>query len=126
MAAPHLGNPPRPLMDPKTRDWVIVRGQRAADDTHASEVLYALQQHLGSSPAYPDAGSALHTNQTITEKTPDAVRHQVGAALAHLLADGRITGLVVDAQQTATARVRLLVKWNDTKGKARRLLLEIG
>lgn len=96
-----MGSPKRPYRDPRTRDWVLVRGQRKADETHSTDVMTHMSLVRGSSVAFPQYGSTFHE---ITKMTPDVTKRAELATeqcLKVLTDDGRISGLTAQASLTA-------------------------
>lgn len=115
-----MGSPARPLQNPKTGDWTLTLGQRTADDSYKSAVVFAIKQVYGSSPAYPTIGTKFHPKFGLfTKMTDDITRRaelEVERALKHLTTPRKITDLVATATASGTL-LTLDVQWKDSKGQ---------
>lgn len=123
-----MGSPKRPYMDPGSRDWVLVKGQRKADETHTSEVLFLLDLQRESAPAYPDKGSTFHEIQKVTSNATKAVELAAETALAPLTADRRIFGVSGEAEVSGQGKVSLDLEWIDSRSRSneQRLRITVG
>ncbi len=124
-----MGSPKRPYMDPKTRDWTLVNGQRKADETHTSEVLFHLDLHKGSAGAYPQWGSEFHKILKMTANVTKEAEQDVENALSVLTSNQRINDLVATAtRQPNVNALKLDITWRDSRGRQneRRLRIKVG
>ena len=120
-----MGSPKRPLMDPVTRDWVLDKGQRKADATHTSEVLFLLDHKRGSAAAYPEIGSRFHEITKVLDNTPRDVELAAEEALAPLTADRRISGVAAAAADKGGGKVALDLTWTDSRSRENEKKLRI-
>lgn len=120
-----MGSPKRPLMDPATRDWVLVNGSRRADETHTSEVLFLLDLQRSSAVAYPDLGSTFHEITKVLPNTPKAVELAAASALAPLSDDRRILDVTPSASDAGQGKVKLDLEWRDSRSRSNENKLRI-
>jgi len=80
-------------IDPKTRDWRMINGQREVDSTMVSRVLFLVMLNRNSSPAFPGWGSDLHKLDKITEDIDTQISQEVERCLKPLTDTNLITNL---------------------------------
>lgn len=86
------------LIDSKTRDWVMEKGQRKLDSTPSSQVLFFMALKHKSSAAFPNMGSRFHLIDKVTEDIDVVLQQEVDRCLEPLTS----TGVVKDVVTTVT------------------------
>lgn len=114
-----MGNPTRRI-DPTSRDWTLVNGQRAEDTTMTTSVMFLLRLRYNSSPALPEAGSKLHELDKITEDLPERIEVEVARTLRPLIDSNQISNLATTTTVTerpgAENFVEVKVQFQDSRG----------
>ncbi len=115
-----MGNPTR-YIDPETRDWTLVRGERLTDETMVSSVLFLLRLRYNSSAALPLAGSKLHELDKITEDIAERIDTEVARTLQPLVDANLISSLkttsTVSEEPGKESYVSTVVKFDDARGE---------
>lgn len=109
------------LIDPVTRDYIIVAGspQRDPSSGLANAVYLRLMTPLGSYWADPTLGSRLHELHRMKDKARVSVlaKQYAEQALAPLIADGRAKSIEVSTEQPHDGRLYLLIEVVDAGGE---------
>lgn len=112
------------LIDPVTRDYVIVAGSPKRDEADglANAVYLRLETPLGSYWADPSLGSKLYTLQRTKDlpRVERQAKQYAQEALAPLLADGRATAIEISTQRVkvgdGSGRLNLLIEVTAASG----------
>jgi len=80
-------------IDPDTRDYTLVKGERKVDATLQSQVLFFMLLEENSSPAFPGMGSRFHKMQKITDDFDIELQQETERCLKPLLDAGLISEL---------------------------------
>lgn len=109
------------LIDPVTRDYVVLAGSPRRDPAGglANAVYLRLSTPLGSYWAYPTLGSRLHELQREKDLARVSVlaKQYAEEALAPLIADGRARSIEVSVEQPHNGRLHLLIEVVDAGGE---------
>lgn len=92
-------------IDPETRDWVIVNGQRKVEDTLITRVLFLVALEYNSSPAFPGIGSKLHEIKKITEDIDVVISQEIERTLRPMVDEGELVDLLVTTTVTGRERI---------------------
>lgn len=109
------------VIDPVTRDWVMVKGERQRDPTPLSQVLFLVTLEFNSSPAFPGMGSKFHLIGKITEDI-DTVLSQEAERCLKPLTDANIikdlkTTVTVTEQPAAETLIEMVIEFKDAAGR---------
>ena len=117
------------VIDPETRDWVIVQGQRQIDDSLISRVLFLVALEFNSSPAFPGLGSKLHEIKKITPDIDVVISQEIERTLKPMADEGELVDLVVTTTVTNQERIdpsiETKVSWRDAAGKPQSTKYEV-
>jgi len=118
------------VLDPLTRDWVIVKGQRQIDDTLISRVLFLVALEYNSSPAFPGLGSKLHEIKKITDDIDVVISQEIERCLKPMVDEGELTDLLVTTTVTGRDRIdpviETKVSFRDATGRPQSTKFEVG
>jgi len=78
------------LIDPDTKDWVVVDGKILWDSTATSQVYHAIMTQVGSMPSAPEYGSRVHEGWKMTTAFPRELEGSLYASLDPLIEAGVI------------------------------------
>ena len=120
-----MGNPTRSI-DPQSRDWTLVAGQRQQDPTMISSVLYLLRLVYNSSAALPGAGSKLHELDKITDDIAERIEVEVARTLRPLVDNGLIAGVTTSSTVLNDQYVSIKVRFQDSRGETQTAAFGLG
>lgn len=116
-------------IDPETRDWIMVRGERKLDDTLITRVLFLVALEYNSSPAYPGIGSKLHEIKKITDDIDVVISQEIERTLKPMVDEGELVDLVVTTEVTGRDRIDpsivTKVSFRDAAGKPSSTTFEV-
>ena len=117
----------RRMISAATRDYVMERGERQADDTYSSTVLFLVTLRYNSSPVLMGLGSKFHLIDKLTDDATIRCEKEMERCLRPLTANRRITDLLTTARVENDVML-IDVSWRDSKGRSgsRKFTLPLG
>jgi len=111
------------LIDPETKDWVVVDGRILWDSTAATQVYHAVMTKIGSMPSAPEYGSRVHEAWKITTAFPRELEASLYSSLDPLI----VAGVIKSGSLTITVTpykgdiATIVVEYEDGGGQKQRL-----
>jgi hypothetical protein len=117
------------VIDPDSRDWVMVKGERKVDPTLLSQVLFLIALEFNSSPAFPGLGSKFHLIGKITEDI-DTVLSQEAERCLKPLTDANVikdlnTKVTITEQPAAETLIEMLIEFKDAAGRPAQVVFTV-
>ncbi len=117
------------VIDAKTRDWKMVKGERQVDPTKLSQVLFLLTLQYNSSPAFPGMGSKLHLLNKVTEDIDTQLSQEVERALRPLTESGEIknleTAVTVEERPALDPLITMDITYEDAAGRPEKTTFQV-
>lgn len=110
-----MSSPRRRAVNPATRDWTLVKGERVGDASYVSSVIFLITLQYNSSPVLPGLGSKFHLINKITPDLSARCKKEVERCLLPLTGNRKIS----DVETTVTVveqSVSIAVTWRDRQG----------